>query len=103
MGGAKRFGGPARYRPDVPTCDMQQGRADLRITRASPSLPRGNRLVARMKTSPGSGRTGSPSRVTPVALSRSQLPVTVAGSRRGQPRAPLLTRALTRLAGLPAA
>src|SRR2546427_13208860 len=46
---------------------------------AAPSLPRGNHLVARMKTSPGFGRFSSPSRVTPVAMSRSQLPVTVAG------------------------
>src|SRR3989449_7435484 len=56
---------------------------------AAPSLPRGNHLVARMKTSPGFGRFSSPSRVTPVAMSRSQLPVTVAGPRRGCTRLPL--------------
>src|SRR6266550_4423443 len=72
-GAAKRCDGPAAYRADVPTCDMQQVGEDLEEVCAAPSLPRGNRLVARTKTSPGSGRSSSPSRVTPVALSRSEL------------------------------
>src|SRR6266699_1854664 len=57
-GGVKRCVGPADFRADVPTCDMQQVGEDRRKTRASPSLPRGNRLVARTKTSPGFGRSG---------------------------------------------
>src|SRR5882762_9496946 len=52
---------------------MQRVTVQQRRVCAAPSLPRGNRLVARTKTSPGFGRSSSPSRVTPVALSRSQL------------------------------
>src|SRR3989475_11395424 len=69
----------------------------------TPSLPRGNHLVARMKTSPGFGRFSSPSRVTPVAMSRSQLPVTVAAAPPSCARLPIpLTESVSNSVYMPA-
>src|SRR5437899_12397766 len=71
MGVTKLFVGEAVRPSDRPTGRKLEREPQKRDVEA-PSLPRGNRLVARTKTSPGSGRSSSPSRVTPVALSRSQ-------------------------------
>src|SRR2546425_12152375 len=95
------FVGQAVRPSDRPTGRKQEREPQIRDVSA-PSLPRGNHLVARMKTSPGFGRSSSPSRVTPVAMSRSQLPVTVAGPRRGGtglPFPPPANDCLARLAG----
>src|SRR2546426_10890596 len=85
------FVGQAVRPSDRPTGRKQEREPQIRDVSA-PSLPRGNHLVARMKTSPGFGRSSSPSRVTPVAMSRSQLPVTVAGARRGGTPLPIPLR-----------
>src|SRR5213594_2376169 len=71
MGVTKLFVGEAVRPTDRPTGRKLEREPQKRDVEA-PSLPRGNRLVARTKTSPGFGRSSSPSRVTPVALSRSQ-------------------------------
>src|SRR5258705_13012090 len=67
---------------------MQRRRVQQRRVCVAPSLPRGNRLVARTKTSPGFGRSSSPSRVTPVVLSRSQLARYSGGGAPGGPPPP---------------
>src|SRR2546427_4535527 len=71
MGVTKLFVGEAVRPSDRPTGRKLEREPKKRDVEA-PSLPRGNRLVARTKTSPGFGRSSSPSRVTPVALSGSQ-------------------------------
>src|SRR2546426_11137866 len=71
MGVTKLFVGEAVRPSDRPTGRKLEPEPQKRDVEA-PSLPRGNRLVARTKTSPGFGRSSSPSRVTPVALSRLQ-------------------------------
>src|SRR3989442_6445497 len=92
MGAVRRFAVTAR-RPDGRTAYSWQAKERRIRAFAAPSLPRGNRLVARMKTSPGSGRSGAAFPGTdPVAGTvegRSMLrpyikslPVTVAGPRR---------------------
>src|SRR6266850_6811089 len=72
MGGAIRCGVTVGRSDGLTVYSRQREERRIEVF-AAPSLPRGNRLVARTKTSPGSGRSSSPSRVTPVALSRSQL------------------------------
>src|SRR2546422_10999308 len=58
MGAVRRFAVTAR-RPDGRTAYSWQAKERRIRAFAAPSLPRGNRLVARMKTSPGSGRSGA--------------------------------------------
>src|SRR2546426_2168776 len=104
MGAVRRFAVTAR-RPDGRTAYSWQAKERRIRAFAAPSLPRGNRLVARMKTSPGSGRSGAAFPGTdPVAGTvegRSMLrpyikslPVTVAGGRRAftRPRIPIRER-----------
>src|SRR2546428_1575850 len=90
MGAVRRFAVTAR-RPDGRTAYSWQAKERRIRAFAAPSLPRGNRLVARMKTSPGSGRSGAAFPGTdPVAgtvvgrrLLRpiiKSMPVTVAGA-----------------------
>src|SRR2546425_9843783 len=104
MGAVRRFAVTAR-RPDGRTAYSWQAKERRIRAFAAPSLPRGNRLVARMKTSPGSGRSGAAFPGTdPVAGTvegRSMLrpyikslPVTVAGARPASP--PLPTPPLAR-------
>src|SRR6267378_8465126 len=73
MRGATRLSAAPAVGPSGRPAGKQQEQEPQTEDVVAPSLPRGNRLVARTKTSPGFGRSSSPSRVTPVALSRSQL------------------------------
>src|SRR6267143_1230914 len=73
MRGATRLSAAPAVGPSGRPAGKQQEQEPQTEDVVAPSLPRGNRLVARTKTSPGFGRSSSPSRVIPVALSRSQL------------------------------
>src|SRR5437762_6092338 len=63
----KLFVGQAVRPSDRPTGRKQERGPQIRDVEA-PSLPRGNHLVARTKTSPGFGRSSSPSRGYPSGI-----------------------------------